>query len=59
MYEIEQRTKLVEDIGRVLGDMNETDYANFDKFAERAIELGDLATKRGCKLYVDAEQTFI
>lgn len=42
-----------------MGGLTGEDYANFDKFAGRARELGELATARNCKLYVDAEQTFI
>ena len=42
-----------------MGGLTGEDYANFDKFAGRARELGELATARNCKLYVDAEHTFI
>ena len=53
------RTDLETKLGAVLGGMTETDYRNFDLFAGRARELGTLATAKNCKLYVDAEQTFI
>ena len=53
------RTPLMAQIGTVLGDLNESDYANLDLFYGRINKLGDIASERNCKLYVDAEQTFI
>ena len=53
------RTALMTQIGQVLGDLNEDDYANLDRYYGRINKLGDVANERNCKLYVDAEQTFI
>lgn len=53
------RTALMTQIGQVLGDLNEDDYANLDRYYGRINQLGDVADERNCKLYVDAEQTFI
>lgn len=41
------------------GGMQETDFPIFRKFADRVVKLGDYAAEVNCKLYVDAEQTFI
>ena len=53
------RSPLIEQIGAKLGGLIDSDFANFDKFAERVRNLSDVATSRNCRLYVDAEQTFI
>lgn len=53
------RTPLLEQLGEKLGGLTQKDFANFDKFAERVRHLSDMATSRNCRLYVDAEQTFI
>ena len=50
-----ERTPLTEQLAQVLGAVNEQDFANFDKFAERSGRLGKLAQDRNCKLIVDAE----
>jgi hypothetical protein len=55
IYSGTERTELVKELARVLGDVNDKDWANFDKFAERSRQLGALALERNCKLYVDAE----
>lgn len=39
--------------------MQESDFGIFKKFAERVTKLGDYAAEQNCKLYVDAEQTFV
>lgn len=39
--------------------MPEEDFKLFDKFADRVVQLGDYAAEHNCKLYVDAEQTFV
>jgi len=52
-------TPLTKQIGTVLGDLNEADFANLDLFTGRVNKLGEVADKRNCKLYIDAEQTFI
>lgn len=54
LYETE-RTQLVEQIAIKLGGMDQTDFANFDKFAERVKYLSELASSKNCRLYVDAE----
>lgn len=53
------RNPLTEQLARTLGGLNDLDFENFDKFAQRAQQLGDLALEKNLKLYVDAEQTFI
>lgn len=49
----------MEQIGAALGGVNAIDYTNLDKFAHRVKGLGELAKQRDCRLYVDAEQSFI
>lgn len=39
--------------------MQEEDFDIFRKFADRIVKLGEYAAERNCKLYVDAEQTFV
>ena len=60
LYKIgSDRTPLMEQLGAKLGGLTEKDFSNFDKFAQRVRHLSDVATSRNCRLYVDAEQTFI
>ena len=49
------RSPLIEQIGAKLGGLTDSDFANFDKFAERVKTLSKLASERNCGLYVDAE----
>ena len=53
------RSPLMEQIGAKLGGLTAKDFSNFDKFSQRVQHLSDVATSRNCRLYVDAEQTFI
>ena len=53
------RSPLMEKIGAKLGGLTAKDFSNFDKFSQRVRHLSDVATSRNCRLYVDAEQTFI
>ena len=53
------RSPLMEQIGAKLGGLTAKDFSNFDKFSQRVRHLSDVATSRNCRLYVDAEQTFI
>jgi len=39
--------------------LNENDLSIFAKFSERVKVVADLANERNCKLYVDAEQSFM
>ena len=53
------RSPLMEQLGAKLGGLTAKDFSNFDKFSQRVQHLSDVATSRNCRLYVDAEQTFI
>ena len=53
------RTALVNQLAAVLGGVNADDLANVEKFADRVRRLSRVAHERNCKLYVDAEQSFI
>lgn len=53
------RTALLEQIGTKLGGLAPEDYANLDLFNGRMKHLSEVANARNCRLYVDAEQTFI
>lgn len=53
------RSPLMEQLGAKLGGLTAKDFSNFDKFSQRVRHLSDVATSRNCRLYVDAEQTFI
>ena len=53
------RTPLVEQIATTLGGLNETDFEDLDRFVQRTNQLCEVASEHDCKLYVDAEQTFI
>ena len=46
---------LTKQIGTVLGDLNEADFANLDLFIGRINQLGEVSEQRNCKLYIDAE----
>ena len=60
LYRIgEHRNPLLKQIGAKLGGLTETDFSDFDKFAERMYLLTELGIERNCRLWVDAEQTFI
>ena len=50
---------LEKQIGAALGDLTEDDYSNFELFAGRVKHLSSVAKEHNCRLYVDAEQTFI
>jgi len=39
--------------------LSERDFEIFEKFSERIMSIGKVATERNCLLYVDAEQTFM
>ena len=60
LYNIKaDRSPLMEQLGAKLGGLTAKDFSNFDKFSQRVRHLSDVATSRNCRLYVDAEQTFI
>lgn len=52
-------TELEKKIALALGGVTEADLENFRLFAARVKNLSEEAFRRNCKLYVDAEQTFI
>ena len=39
--------------------VSENDMQIYDTFSERVLSIAELATKRNCLLYIDAEQTFM
>lgn len=54
-----ERSPLMEDIARKLGNLTDEDFANLDLFNGRIRKLTEHANNKNCLLYVDAEQTFI
>ena len=46
-------------IANKLGQLNDKDIKDASLFRERIIKIADEAKKGNCKLYVDAEQTFL
>lgn len=53
------RTSLGEQIATTLGGLTASDFVDLDKFTKRVNSLCEVANDHNCKLYVDAEQTFI
>lgn len=54
-----EQTPFLKKITAKLGDLNDTDFANLELFKGRITRVSNEAATQACKLYVDAEQTFI
>lgn len=50
-----ERTELTTQIAKALGDLNDQDLANYDRFTDRVRRLGAVANEQNCHLYIDAE----
>lgn len=54
-----ESSSLMRQIGAKLGALTETDFKNAELFAGRIKRIAEEADRSNCKLYVDAEQTFL
>lgn len=52
-------SELMKQIVVRLGGLNEEDFKNAKLFVARIRRISDVASEKNCKLYVDAEQTYI
>jgi len=58
-YEKVPRTDLIRAIAAKFSETTAEDWNEFDLYANRVKEIADLAAKRNCYLYADAEQTWL